>query len=107
MSRAIHLTDKPRVSGLYQITHEITARSKETRTVQQIIQSLKSAFHLDLNTMNLICSDQNITVIDNALQHWLSKLLIDPDNKIASLLMPLIAQRFDEYLELLKGKMDE
>ena len=102
MSRTIQITDKPGLPNVHQCSHKSAVAPKENGTTQQIIQSLKNAFQLNQNTIHLICSNQNIAVIDDALQNWLNELLFYPDHKMGLLLMPLIAQRFDEYLNLLK-----
>lgn len=70
---------------------------------ERMIAALRHNFNLDHSLERAICADQQSQSIDGALQRWLQSNLLVPDQNFGMLLMPLIAQRFDEYLSQLRS----
>lgn len=69
---------------------------------QKMAASLHKAFALDAPMSKRICYDQKSDSLKDALSKWLGSILIAPDYQLGKLLMPYVAQRFDEYLNKLK-----
>jgi len=72
-------------------------------TSQQMVAALRHGFELNHPLKQAICEDQQSDSIDSALQSWLQGNLLLPDQHFGMLLMPVIAQRFDEYLSQLRS----
>jgi len=72
-------------------------------TSQQMVTALRHSFNLNHPLERAICEDQQSESVDGALQSWLQSNLLVPDQHFGMLLMPLIAQRFDEYLSQLRS----
>ena len=68
----------------------------------KMVSALRRGFHLNATAEHAICNDQRCSSIELALQQWIRDLLLCPDQQIGMLLMPIIAQRFDEYLTQLQ-----
>ena len=70
-------------------------------TTLKIISALRHGFNLNRSLELSICSDQRCNNIDHAMQKWLRSFLLMPDKQAGSLLMPLVAQRFNDYVNKL------
>jgi len=73
-------------------------KSPKNNTSQRIVDALLATFPLPPDVKNKICTTENKININEALKKWLSSMLAKPDQQFGYLLMPLIAQRFDEYI---------
>jgi len=72
----------------------------------KIISALRHGFNINRSLELSICSDQSCSNIDHAMQKWLQSFLLMPDKQVGGLLMPLIAQRFNDYVnELTRNKL--
>lgn len=81
----------------------ITSIKSNERTAKlKIVHSLTSAFIIERELEVAICSDQKAADIDDAVSKWLNGILLLAEPQIASLLMPIIAQRFDVYINQLR-----
>lgn len=78
-------------------------QTSATGTSGRIVQSLKQGFRLGDAMEQAICADQHAANIDNALAQWLRSLLLLDEHQFAGLLMPLIAQRFESYVNHLRS----
>jgi hypothetical protein len=74
------------------------------KTSIKMISALRDGFHLNPHLEQAICSDQKCGSIECALQQWVQGLLLCPDQQFGMLLMPMIAQRFDEYLNQIRSQ---
>lgn len=77
----------------------------DQNTTQRMIKALRETFLISPALIQKICTDQSQPNINDALRKWLQTLLISPDKQFGYLLMPLVAQRFDEYIDNLRGHL--
>ncbi len=77
--------------------------SSGNETSIKMVTALRRGFQLNPPLEQAICVDQKCDSVEHALQRWIQGLLLCPDQQFGILLMPMITQRFDEYLEQIRS----
>ena len=79
------------------LTLSLTSVTQNTSV--KIVNALMFGFPLNELLEREICADQSCNNINGALKKWLKNTLIINNKDVGRLLMPLITQRFKEYID--------
>lgn len=70
--------------------------------LNHMVEALLLGFQISEGLQQVIRQDQGCNSLDEAVKQWLMTLLILPDRHLGELLMPVVTQRFHEYLHNLE-----
>ena len=79
-----------------------TSSRKPTSEVEQLTASLICTFRLDDHCQQVLKAQQKSETLEEAVHRWVLDTLLMPDKKLGALIMPILAQRFHNYIESIR-----
>ena len=70
--------------------------------IKRLANALLLSFQLDPVTTRALQQSQGTSSLEAAIEHWLERLLVIPDEQLGKLLLPTIIKRFEEHLDTLR-----
>jgi len=84
-----------------QLPHHVPGHTVSP-VIKRLANALLLSFQLDHVTTRALRRSQGVSSLEVAIEQWLEKLLVIPDEQLGKLLLPTIISRFEEHLDRLR-----